>query len=100
MTAPVVAESAVWFDHLDPWRRLLEQADWRAALSAAAAARGVVSGGDAPICFTTAEDAGTAAYEAHVFATGRVPTRANRHDVFNALTWLALPRAKAALNAR
>ncbi|WP_231879832.1 DUF3025 domain-containing protein [Crenobacter luteus] len=40
-------------------------------------------------------------YEAHIAATGEVPTRsANWHDWFNALSWLAWPRAKAALNAR
>jgi hypothetical protein len=85
---------------LQPWQALLDQDDWRVALSAAAAARGVVSGGGAPICFVDADAAGATAYEIHIHATGRVPTRANRHDLFNALTWLALPRAKAALNAR
>lgn len=41
-----------------------------------------------------------AAYEAHIASTGQVPTRDNLHDFFNALVWLALPRTKAALNAR
>ncbi|MFS9669939.1 DUF3025 domain-containing protein, partial [Klebsiella pneumoniae] len=41
-----------------------------------------------------------AAYEAHIAATGQVPTRDNLHDFFNALIWLHWPRAKAALNAR
>lgn len=40
------------------------------------------------------------AYEAHIAATGEVPTRDNLHDFFNALIWLHWPRAKAALNAR
>lgn len=41
------------------------------------------------------------AYEALVFETGRVATRAtNWHDYFNALVWCAFPRAKAELNAR
>ncbi len=40
------------------------------------------------------------AYEAHVAATGRVPTRYNLHDFFNALVWFAFPRIKAALNRR
>jgi hypothetical protein len=39
-------------------------------------------------------------YELRVFETGRVETRPdNRHDFFNALAWLAFPRAKARLNA-
>jgi hypothetical protein len=38
------------------------------------------------------------AYEAHIFATGEVPTRDNLHDLFNALVWLAFPRTKRLLN--
>jgi len=39
-------------------------------------------------------------YEAGILATGQVPTREdNWHDLFNALCWLAFPRAKLALNA-
>lgn len=39
-------------------------------------------------------------YEIDVFETGRVQTRAdNWHDLFNALVWLAFPRAKARINA-
>jgi hypothetical protein len=40
-------------------------------------------------------------YEMRVFESGRVETRpGNRHDLFNALAWLAFPKTKAALNAR
>jgi hypothetical protein len=39
-------------------------------------------------------------YEVGVYETGRVSTRPeNLHDWFNALVWLAFPRAKARLNA-
>jgi Protein of unknown function (DUF3025) len=38
-------------------------------------------------------------YESHIAATGRIPTRDNRHDFLNALIWLAFPRTKARLNA-
>ena len=41
-----------------------------------------------------------AAYEAHIAATGCVPTRHNLHDFFNALAWFSFPRIKATLNAR
>ncbi|WP_313957491.1 DUF3025 domain-containing protein [Paraburkholderia sp. BCC1885] len=41
-----------------------------------------------------------AAYEAHIAATGCVPTRHNLHDFFNASVWFAFPRIKAVLNAR
>ncbi len=92
--------SAPWFAPLARWRALLEAADWRAALSEAASERGVVSGRGRPIRFVDAADAGRTPYELHIAATGRVPTRANLHDAFNALMWLAYPRAKAALNRR
>jgi hypothetical protein len=39
------------------------------------------------------------AYEAHIFRTGEVPTRANLHDFFNGLAWLHFPQAKRRLNA-
>ena len=40
-------------------------------------------------------------YELHIADTGEVETRAeNWHDLFNALAWLAFPRAKAAINAQ
>ena len=39
-------------------------------------------------------------YEIQLFETGRVQTRPdNRHDLFNALVWLAFPRTKARINA-
>ena len=45
--------------------------------------------------------AGYGEYELQVFRTGCVATRPeSRHDLFNALAWLAFPRTKAALNAR
>lgn len=39
-------------------------------------------------------------YEVHLFETGQVRTRPdNRHDLFNALAWLAFPKTKARINA-
>jgi hypothetical protein len=40
-------------------------------------------------------------YEIHIAETGEVETRPeNWHDLFNALVWIAYPRAKAAINAQ
>lgn len=40
-------------------------------------------------------------YEPRCYLKGEVPTRAdNWHDLFNALVWMAFPKAKAAINAR
>lgn len=38
------------------------------------------------------------AYEAHIFATGAVPTREGLHDFFNALCWMRFPVTKLLLN--
>ena len=39
-------------------------------------------------------------YEMRVFDSGRVETRPDsKHDLFNALAWLAFPKTKARLNA-
>ena len=39
-------------------------------------------------------------YEVHLFETGHVQTRPeSRHDLFNALAWLAFPKTKARINA-
>ena len=40
-----------------------------------------------------------AAYEAHIGATGCVPTRDNLHDFFNGLVWQTFPLIKRELNA-
>jgi hypothetical protein len=91
---------APWLAPLRDLRPCVESADWRSALNGEARRRGVRTAGGQPIVFAAADDAGTAAYESHIFATGRVPTRDNAHDLFNALIWIAFPRTKAALNAR
>jgi len=76
-------------------------ADLRDALNAHPAAQAIRTSGGHTLRFIPQDalPAGTA-YEAHVAATGRVPTRDNLHDFFNALIWLHWPLAKAALNAR
>jgi hypothetical protein len=71
-----------------------------ARLNAAARERGLVTGGGRPLCFVAPADAPTG-YEERAFLSGEIATRpGNRHDLFNALIWLAFPQAKAALNRR
>jgi len=91
--------NAPWLAPLRDLRPHIERADWREALSSVARDRSIATALGLPIEFVAADDAGGAAYEAHIAATGRVPTRENAHDLFNALVWLAFPLAKAALNA-
>ncbi len=89
-----------WLGHLREYLPALNAPDPLTALNALAAQRGITTASGHPLRFVAPGDAGTTAYEAHIHATGRVPTRDNAHDAFNALTWFAFPRAKAALNAR
>nr|WP_246270092.1 DUF3025 domain-containing protein [Paraburkholderia solisilvae] len=101
-------------DWSTPWFSPLAArgARWqRAALESPAALLAEMNA-DAQVCdFTTGRGARLAfiaqhelpageRYEAHIAATGRVPTRHNLHDFFNALSWFQYPRIKAALSAR
>ena len=71
-----------------------------AALNHAAAARGIRTGNGAPLRFIPPRDDGEG-YEERAWRSGEVATRAdNRHDLFNALIWLAFPRSKAMMNRR
>jgi hypothetical protein len=92
--------SRPWFGTVAALRGLFTAHAPIEALNRCAAERGVATAAGRPIEFVAADDAPTGlAYESHIAATGRVPTRQNRHDLFNALVWLAFPRAKARLNA-
>jgi len=92
--------AAPWLTRLRHLQPLWQAANWRAALNDAARERGIVSGRGIGIEFVGPEAASSTPYELFIATTGRVPTRDNQHDRFNALIWLAYPRAKAALNAR
>jgi hypothetical protein len=103
--------TAHFIDQID-WRRpwlstvhpvaasILQAADWRQALNAAAVSQNLQNHHGLPIHFVPQSDlpAGVA-YESFISATGGVPTRDNLHDFFNALVWLTFPQIKAQLNA-
>jgi len=68
-------------------------------LNRAAESRGLKTESGKPVRFVPPGEK-DAYYEVKVFETGRVETRPdNRHDLFNALAWLAFPRTKARINA-
>jgi hypothetical protein len=68
-------------------------------LNRAAEARGLRTESGKPVRFVP-PGAKDAYYEVKVHRTGEVETRPDSlHDFFNALAWLAFPRAKARLNA-
>ncbi len=65
------------------------------------AAAGLATAGGRALRFVPPAAAGDTPYELRIAATGEVPTRErNWHDLFNALAWMAYPRAKAAINAQ
>ncbi len=93
--------AAPWLAPHSHLRPAFESPHWRAELTRLAHARAVRTATGDPIEFVAGDDAPEGvAYEAHIAATGRVPSRDNLHDRFNALMWIAFPRCKAALNAR
>lgn len=69
-------------------------------LNAVARERRLVTGSGAALRFVI-PSAATQAYEERAFLSGEIATRPdNRHDLFNALIWLAFPQTKAVLNRR
>jgi hypothetical protein len=91
------------FAHLRPWRTRLGNGRWPGLeeLNALAGKQGLVNARQLPIRFEAQlQRCGQRDYEDSILATGGVPTRTeNWHDLLNALTWLALPHTKQALNA-
>lgn len=95
-------------DCTQPWyasirsaaEKVIGQPDWRAALNRQSVAWSLTNHRGLPVSFVEpgALPDGTA-YETFISATGKVPTRDNLHDCFNALVWLSFPRIKRQLNA-
>ncbi len=90
-----------------PLRPLLESfpADrWPTHAELTAAAAGVVTSRGRPVSFIDPREVPEGErryYEIRIAETGEVETRReNWHDLFNALVWIAFPRAKAAINAQ
>ena len=79
---------------------LIGSDDWRGAIDALALERRLVNHRGMPIVFADQKELPSGvAYETFISLTGRVPTRDNLHDLFNALVWLTYPLTKARLNA-
>jgi hypothetical protein len=100
-----------FFDAIDwhrPWLMplltaampVVQSDDWRQTLNAAAYELRVLNHQGMPIQFVAQSELPSGvAYEAFISATGRVPTRDNAHDFFNALVWITFPQIKMQLNA-
>ena len=84
------------YDAVRPW---LGAERTLAALNRAAAARELRTQSGSPVRFV-APGGRRGAYELRVHQSGEIETRPdNLHDWFNALCWLAFPKAKARINA-
>jgi hypothetical protein len=87
------------FDPLRPWLERIGNAPSLELLNLFSEERELQSESGKPIRFV-APSASDPYYEIHLFETGQVQTRPdNRHDLFNALAWLAFPKTKARINA-
>lgn len=79
---------------------LARASDWIAEASQRAAVGGLTNAFGQPLRFIPQHSLpADIAYEAHIAASGEVPTRDNLHDFFNALAWLHFPDTKRTLNA-
>ncbi len=86
----------------DPWTDLLANGTLPdfATLAALARARGLSGTDGRPLAFAQGSGADALTYENAIAREGLIRLRqGDVHDVFNALAWLAFPRAKVALNA-
>jgi hypothetical protein len=91
------------FAHLAPWLNQINSTHWPNlhALNHLAEQRKLRNRMALPVQFTQqTRRCSQHDYEIGIYQTGQVPSRENNwHDFFNALTWLAFPETKAALNA-
>jgi hypothetical protein len=97
----VIDWSRPWLASILPAaEKILAQDDWRVALNQAASLQNLQNHRGLPLHFIPQEELPEGvAYESHISATGKVPTRENLHDFFNALVWLSFPQTKRQLNA-
>ena len=100
--APRDRLAAPIFEPLRPLIEALPHDRWPTHGELTALASGVRTARGKPLRFVPAathEGGERRAYEVRIADTGEVPTRPqNWHDLFNALVWLAYPRAKAMIN--
>jgi hypothetical protein len=87
------------FESVRPWLERTGSAPSLDLLNSLAEETDLKSESGKPIRFVS-PSASDPYYEVHVFETGHVQTRLDsKHDLFNALAWLAFPRTKARINA-
>ncbi len=92
------------FASVAPLVARLDRERWPAREELTALAGGVLNSHAIPIRFVAPREAaqkGRSNYERRIAQSGEIETRSeNWHDLFNALAWIAFPKAKAAINAQ
>lgn len=93
--------SQPWYAAILPAaQQVVAASSWRVAINQRAQELGLRNALDQAIQFVPQEQLPEGvAYEAYIGAEGKVPTRENLHDFFNALVWLSFPKIKQQLNA-
>jgi len=87
------------FDSVREWIDRLGDKPSLSILNAFSEEKGLRSESGRPIRFVRPA-ASDPYYEIHLYETGQVQTRPDsKHDLFNALCWLAFPKTKARINA-
>ena len=93
--------SAPIYAPLAPALEQLPRDRWPTHADLAAAAANISTSRGKTLRFVPPREHTDRYYELHIDETGEVETRPeNWHDLFNALAWLAYPRAKATINAQ
>lgn len=96
----MIPYGAPLFGPLLPWLERLPAPPDCGPVASLAASAGLRTENGLPLAFVPPRADGLG-YEERIWLRGEVETRPdNWHDFFNAVIWLAFPRAKAALNAR
>jgi hypothetical protein len=92
------------FAPLAPALSRLDPSSWPSHETLTVLAEGIVTSTGRPLRFVpprAAGETGRPYYERRIADTGEVETRPRSwHDLFNALAWIAFPKAKAAINAQ
>ena len=88
------------FDSIrEPLTRLIENTEWPGIARLNTLAAGINNFRGRQIRFVANEDtSSTTHYETRIAETGEIATRANWHDFFNAMSWLAFPETKSAIS--
>jgi len=89
-----------WLTHLrELGVKIASSSDWMSAANAVASQRGLCNANAKSISFVPQEGiVELSGYESYIYTTGKIPTRDNLHDFFNALMWLEFPKIKQTLN--